>query len=313
MRSAALMFVLIALLAAVPLVAGIGTIYFITLILVWGIFAISFDLVFGLTGLLSFGHAAFFGTGAFAYAFIMMAMPDQFLLALLGAIAAAGLLALISGALALRLSGIYLSLTTLAIGELVFFVASSPMRSLTGGEDGIAGVPRPMFLGQDFNSDTSFYFLVLFFFALILAGVSILRESPFGKVLNGIRLNEIRSEQVGFNVRLFKIIIFVISGALSGLAGALLTSLIMYVNPQSLHWSTSGDIVIMTLLGGRGTLLGPVIGVAAYEALKEVVSAYTVHWYGILGIIIIFITIYMPTGIRGALDIPIRWYKGRRQ
>ena len=110
MKSAAWLFVLVALLAAVPFVAGIGTLYFITLIPVWGIFAISFDLVFGLTGLLSFGHAAFFGTGAFAYAFIMLAMPDQFLLALLGAFAAAGVLALVSGALALRLSGIYLSL-----------------------------------------------------------------------------------------------------------------------------------------------------------------------------------------------------------
>jgi branched-chain amino acid transport system permease protein len=313
MRAAALVLVLIASLAAVPLLAGAGTIYFITLILVWGIFAISFDLVFGLTGLLSFGHAAFLGTGAFVYAFIMLAMPDQFLLAILGAIAAAGLLAFLSGALALRLSGIYLSLTTLAIGELVFYAASSPMRALTGGEDGLAGVPRPTLLGHNFSDDTSFYFLVLFVFTLIVTAVAILRESPFGKVLNGIRLNEIRSEQVGFNVRLFKIIIFVISGALSGLAGALLASLIMYVNPQSLHWTTSGDVVIMTLLGGRGTLLGPVIGVAAYEVLKEVASAYTVHWYGILGIIIIFMTIYMPTGIRGALDVPIRWFKGQRR
>lgn len=289
-----------ALLAA-PLVADRGVIYFLTLILIWGIFALGFDLVFGLAGLLSFGHAAFLGTGAYVFSWIVLAHPDQFLPGILSAIAAASLVAFMVGFLALRLSGIYFSLTTLAVGELLYFAASSPLRRFTGAEDGLAGVPRPVIFGHAFSDDTSFYLLVLALFVLALGVAGTLRRSPFGKVLGGIRLNEIRAEQVGFHVRLFKIIVFTISGAFSGLAGALLASLMMYANTQTLQWTTSGDVVIMTLLGGRGTLLGPVIGVAVFEALKELISAHTVHWYGILGIVFIFATIFMPTGIHGAL------------
>ncbi|MCZ7659460.1 MAG: branched-chain amino acid ABC transporter permease [Xanthobacteraceae bacterium] len=287
--------------------------YFVTLILIWSIFAVAFDLVFGLAGMLSFGHAAFFGAGAFVYGLVMQALPDQFVLAVLGAVAAASFLALVAGVLALRLSGIYFSLTTLAIAELVFFAASSPLRAVTGGEDGIAGVPRPVLLGLDFNDDRSFYFLVLGIFLAVLAMVATLRQSPFGKVLNGIRLCEIRAEQVGFNVKICKAVIFAVSGAFSGLAGALLAGLIMYVNPQTLHWSTSGDVVIMTLLGGKGTLFGPILGVAAYEVLKETVSAYTVHWYGILGLIFILATIYLPSGIFGAFARPLQRLRGRKE
>lgn len=286
-------------LAAVPLFADHGTTYFVTLILIWSIFAVAYNLVFGLTGLLSFGHAAFFGTGAFAFALTMRSYPDMFPLALLAGIAAAAATAAVAGMLALRLSGIYFSLTTLAIAELIFFVTSSPLRDISGGEDGIAGILRPTLFGVPFYDDTNFYLLVLAIFMVVLAGVATFRESPFGKVLNGIRLNEIRAEQVGFNTRLSKLIAFVVSGAVSGLAGALLVCLMMFFNSQLMHWTASGDVVIMTLLGGKGTLLGPVLGVAAYELAREQISSYTVHWYGILGICFILATLYMPDGLMG--------------
>lgn len=303
MKTALALILLGLALLLVPLLTNDGTTFFITLILIWSIFAIAYDLVFGLTGLLSFGHAAFFGTGAFIFALMMQGYPEQFLLALFLSIAGAAVTAAAAGFLALRLSGIYFSLTTLAIAELIFFAASSPLRSLSGGEDGIAGIARPTLSGLQFYNDTHFYLLVLAIFLLVLAGAAVFRSSPFGRVLTGIRLNEIRAEQVGFNTRLSKLVVFIVSGAVSGLAGALLVSLMMFFNPQLMHWSASGDVVIMTLLGGKGTLFGPVLGVAAYELAREYISSYTVHWYGILGICFIAATLYMPNGLMGLVRI----------
>jgi len=294
---------LIVALALLPLVVkDQGALYFMTLIMVWCLFALGYDLVFGVTGLLSFGHAAFFGLGSYVFAFIVIKNAALFPLAVIAAGLAGGLLALLVAAIALRLSGIYFSLMTLAIAELLFFVASSPLRRLTGGEDGLTGVPRPNFFGIDFYQEANFYLLVLAFLALGLLAARALRRSPFGQALNGVRVNEIRADQVGFDVRRLKLAAFAVSGVFSGVAGALLGSLMQFVNPQGLHWSTSGDVVIMSLLGGVGTLFGPIIGVVVFETLKELISSRTVHWYGILGLIFILSTMYMPRGIIGALD-----------
>jgi branched-chain amino acid transport system permease protein len=293
---------LVLLLAVVPFVMqDQGWLYFATLVLVWCVFALGYDLMFGLTGLLSFGHAAFFGIGSYVYALVMVKDPSLLPLAIPGAALAGAATAFVVGMLALRLSGIYFSLMTLAIAELIFFAASSPMRMLTGGEDGLTGVPRPVLLGIDFYDSGNFYLLVLAFFGVALVAARMLRESPFGKVLAGIRLNEIRAEQLGFDIKLNKLAVFGISGAFSGIAGALLGALMQFVNTQALHWGTSGDVVMMTLLGGLGTLYGPIIGVVAFEAAKEAISSWTVHWYGILGVIFILVTMYLPNGIHGVI------------
>ena len=295
--------VLVALLALVPLVVkDQGHLYFMTLIMVWCVFALGYDIVFGVTGLLSFGHAAFFGVGSYVFAWMVMKNPAMFPLAVVAAGLAGGIVATLVAALALRLSGIYFSLMTLAIAELFFFAASSPLRALTGGEDGLTGVPRPRLLGVDFVDDARFYLLVLVFFALALVVSRQLRNSPFGQALRGVKVNEVRADQVGFNIKRLKLAAFAISGVYSGVAGALLGSLMQFVNPQGLHWSTSGDVVIMTLLGGIGTLFGPVMGVVVFEVLKEVLSSRTVHWYGILGLIFIDATMYMPSGLYGAVS-----------
>lgn len=295
--------VLVALLALVPLVVkDQGHLYFMTLIMVWCVFALGYDIVFGVTGLLSFGHAAFFGVGSYVFAWMVMKNPAMFPLAVVAAGLAGGIVATLVAALALRLSGIYFSLMTLAIAELFFFAASSPLRALTGGEDGLTGVPRPRLLGVDFVDDARFYLLVLVFFALALVVSRQLRNSPFGQALRGVKVNEVRADQVGFNIKRLKLAAFAISGVYSGVAGALLGSLMQFVNPQGLHWSTSGDVVIMTLLGGIGTLFGPVMGVVVFEVLKEVLSSRTVHWYGILGLIFIVATMYMPSGLYGAVS-----------
>ena len=295
--------VLVALLALVPLVVkDQGHLYFMTLIMVWCVFALGYDIVFGVTGLLSFGHAAFFGVGSYVFAWMVMKNPAMFPLAVVAAGLAGGIVATLVAALAMRLSGIYFSLMTLAIAELFFFAASSPLRALTGGEDGLTGVPRPRLLGIDFVDDARFYLLVLAFFALALVVSRQLRNSPFGQALQGVKVNEVRADQVGFNVKRLKLAAFAISGVYSGVAGALLGSLMQFVNPQGLHWSTSGDVVIMTLLGGIGTLFGPVLGVVVFEVLKEVLSSRTVHWYGILGLIFIVATMYMPSGLYGVVS-----------
>ncbi len=296
-------FFLVLALAIVPLlVKDRGALYFMTLIMIWCIFALGYDLVFGVAGMLSFGHAAFFGIGSYVFAFVVGKNVAFFLLGVGAAALAGGAAALLMAAIALRLSGIYFSLMTLAIAELFYFAASSPLRALTGGEDGITGVPRPAFFGVSFYDDASFYLLVLVFFALALAGSALLRRSPFGQALNGVRVNEVRADQLGFDVKALKLAVFGISGAFGGVAGALLASLMQFVNPQGLHWSTSGDVVIMSLLGGIGTLFGPVIGVAVFETLKEIISSRTVHWYGILGVIFIGVTMFMPRGLHGVFE-----------
>lgn len=301
MKPLALLSVLLAL--APWVISDQGLLYFMTLVMIWSLFALGYDLVFGVAGMLSFGHAAFFGVGSYVFALIVLKDPGLFLPAILAAGVAGGLVALLVAALALRLSGIYFSLMTLAIAELFFFAASSPLRDLTGGEDGLAGVPRPTLMGVSFIEDSRLFLLVAVFFIIGLAVSRTLRASPFGQALKGVRVGEVRADQVGFDVRRLKLAAFAVSGVYSGVAGALLGSLMQFVNPQGLHWSTSGDVVIMSLLGGIGTLYGPVFGAVVFEVLKEVLSSRTVHWYGILGLIFILATMFMPSGIQGVVAV----------
>jgi len=303
-----------ALLAGIPFaMKDNGILYFLTLVLVLSVFALGYDLVFGQTGLLSFGHAAFFGFGSYIFAFIAMKNPALGVPAILLAGAGGALLAVVVAAIALRLEGIYFSLMTLAIAELIFYAASSPLRALTSGDEGLAGVPRPMLPGIDFYDDRSFYLFVLVFFIAALACSRVLRGSPLGQAMRAVKVNEVRAEQLGFNIKRIKLAAFAISGFYSGVAGALLGALMQFVNPQGLHWSTSGDIVIMTVLGGAGTLWGPVIGVVAFEVVKEVLSARTVHFYGLVGLLFILTTLFMPNGIQGVLTAAAARWKARGQ
>lgn len=292
-----------------------GSQYLIALILVWSIFAVGFDLVFGVAGILSFGHAAFFGGGAYVYAVLALdyGVPPTF--ALVAAIAAGALLGAIFGAITLRVTGIYLALTTLALAQLVHHLTEVKLKTFTGGTDGLAGVPRPEFLGIDFYDDGTFVVLIAAIFLVLMLANAVMRASPFGQVLTAIRQNETRVEQLGYDIRLYKLSAFAISGGYSGIAGGLLGALVMYVGPEMTRWITSGDVLIMTVLGGRGTFAGPVIGVALFEWLKESVSSYTEHWYGVLGIVFILITLYMPGGIVGLISritARIRRGDGRR-
>ena len=280
----------------------------ISLILIWGLFAIGFDLIFGMAGMLSFGHAAMFGAGGYALA--LLAPHLGFVPSLLVAAVAGAVLAFLLSVFALRVSGLFFSLLTLALAQLVYILASTKLRAFTGGLDGIPGVLRPALFGVDFFNNRNYFYFLVVVFVIGVAIMGVLRVSPFGSALKAVQANDVRAEQIGYNVQRLRQCAFMISGAYAGVSGALLASLMFYVSPQMLHWSTSGDVLIMTLLGGKGTLLGPVLGVAVFEVLKEELSQFTEHWYGILGIVFILCTIFLPKGIAGLFAMFGRIGKG---
>lgn len=281
-----------------PMSGGVGL---ASLVLVLGLFAIGFNFSFGMAGLLSFGHAAMFGIGGYALMLTMSLLKWGFMPALVASAAVGALLAAGIGLVALRASGLFFALLTLAFAQLVSILVGTKFRGLFGGADGLPGVPRPALFGIDFGLDENF---LLFLIALFLLGTLfawLLRASPFGLALNAVRANDVRAAQVGLNVQRLRLSAFMLSGAYSAVGGALMASLLRYVSPQMLLWTVSGDVIIMTVLGGSGTLLGPVIGVAVFEILREELSRLTQHWYLLLGAIFIVGTLYMPRGIAGLI------------
>ncbi len=302
----------LALLAVPAFVTHDGVLFFTTYVLIWAMFALGYDLAFGLSGLLSIGHATFFGIGGYALAILTLRHGMAFEPALLLAALSAGLAASLFGIVALRLSGIFFALTTLALGQLALIASDTVLAGLTKGQDGIAGVPRPAVFGLDFSRADYFLVYVIVFFMLTLALVTLIHRSPFGQVMVAIRTNELRASQLGFNVKYFKVAVLIVSGFLSGLAGGLLASQIFFVNSGILHWSLSGDIVIMVLMGGAGTLFGPILGAVAFEGLKEWLSQLTPHWRGIMGIIFMLFVIFLPDGLAGLIQRAWQRVGGRR-
>ncbi len=292
---------------------GEALIQLVTLSVIWAIFAIGFDFVFGSLGMVSFGHATFLGVGGYAVALATQKYGLPFFAGAGLAIVLGAIFALLFSFFALRVSGIFFALVTLALSQLIFILADSKLRAFTGGSDGISGVERPNLLGIDFYDPVNFYWFVLGVYALVMLTAISVRSSPFGRVIASIRSNETRADQLGFNVNRYKQITFVISGGLSGLAGALLASLLMYMNPQMLHWTTSGDVIIMTLLGGSGSLWGATVGVIVFEVLKEWLSGWTEYWYGVLGLVFILATIFFPRGIVGELEKSFAAYQKSRK
>ncbi|MEZ0606775.1 branched-chain amino acid ABC transporter permease [Paraburkholderia sp. IW21] len=276
-----------------------GAVFLVGLMLVWAIAALGYDLVFGLSGLLSFGHAAFLGSGAYAVAILttQWMLPFSFAISISAVLGA--LLALVFGAAALRASGIYFGLLTLALAQLTNILLTVRLQGLTGGDDGISGVSRPTIYLKFLADDLNYLVYVGCIFLGALALSALLRRSPFGQVLRAASQNEVRAEQLGWNVRRYRLAIFAVSGAYTGIAGGLLAGLMQFAGPQLMQWSNSGDLIIMTLLGGRDSLLGPVIGVVLMTLLREVVGSYTEHWAGILGVVFVLCTLYMPVGVTG--------------
>ena len=268
-------------------------------VMCFALFACAFNLLLGYTGLLSFGHATFFGTAGYVagHALKVWGLPTE--LGLLAGTAASLLLGWAIGSLAIRRQGIYFSMITLALAQMMyFFFLQAPF---TGGEDGLQGVPRGTALGLlDLSDDLTLYYFVLANFALGFWLVYRTIHSPFGQVLKAIRENEARAVSLGYDVAKYKLLVFVLSAGLAGLAGATKTLVFKFATLSDAHWHLSGEVVLMTLLGGMGTVLGPVIGASVVVTLQneladKVGSLVTV----IMGVIFVACVLLFRRGIVG--------------
>jgi len=288
------------ILLVLPFVSSTYTQYLVIHMMMLAIYALGFNLLFGYTGLLSFGQAAFYGIGAYVCAGILLRYPSL-LAGILGGVAAAAAVALIIGLLSVRHTRIYFTMLTLAFGMLVYSVLWK-WRAVTGGDDGLVGIPRaPLdFFGLaviPVRTVTSFYFFVL---AVTLVALFVLHRivhSPFGLSLQGIRDSEVRSQFVGVHVRKHRLLAFIIAGAYAGLAGALLAPLESAVTPVISHWSHSGDAVLVTLLGGVRAFFGPAIGAVLFVVIRELVVRITEYWQLVMGIIVVVLVL----GFRGGM------------
>jgi branched-chain amino acid transport system permease protein len=241
---------------------------FMMTLLCFVLFACAFNLLLGFTGLLSFGHAAFFGFSAYVAGYVMRDLHLSPELGLLAGLLTGAALGWIFGVLAIRRQGIYCAMVTLALAQMVYFICLQA--PFTGGEDGMQGVPRGKLLGLlPLHSDLTMYYVTLVIVVVAIAVIVRTIHSPFGQVLKGIRGNEARATSLGYDVNRFKLLAFVISAALSGLAGALKTLVLGFATLTDVHWSTSGSVILMTLLGGLGTLSGPMAGAALVVTLEN--------------------------------------------
>lgn len=289
-------------------------------ILVWGLFGLGFDILFGFTGLLSFGQSAFYGTGGFVAAYLLTraGFPNVVLALIIGMIAAAAVGYLV-GLIALRRTGIYFAMITVAIAEVFFFVEFNPLSEWTGGENGLPGVPTPSFdLGFttiNFTTGWSLYqFLALCYFIGVVIALRIVR-SPVGAILSAIRDNPLRATAVGHNIHGYKLTAFVIAAAYAGFAGGLLGVLQAFMPPDAFTFDTSGQLVMQTAIGGRGTLFGPLVGAAVWLFLQDFLQAALglgAAWKLVLGIVFVLLVCFLRRGIVGGLADLYGWMSGRR-
>ncbi|MCX6659050.1 MAG: branched-chain amino acid ABC transporter permease [Candidatus Bathyarchaeota archaeon] len=286
--------------------------------LIFGLFAMGYNILLGQTGILSFGHSVFFGLGAYGTAMFLMkpqAVPrvpaSWGMLGILTGLALATAAALGIGALSLRRKGTYFSLITVAFNMMVYFIFIQNPLDLTGGGDGIIGIPTPplFFLEKWRTPETWYYFCMV----ITLAAVAILRiiqNSPFGEVLKGIRENEERVMLLGYDVARYKLISFTLSGLFSGLAGSLLAFHLNFVGYDTLYWMVSGEVLIICLLGGFRTFFGPLVGAIAYILLKDGLSAITENWMIFMGVAVMAIILaFRGSGILEMAEKRI--YRGR--
>jgi branched-chain amino acid transport system permease protein len=274
-------------------------------ILIFALFAMAFDLMLGYAGMLSFGHAAFFGLGAYCTGLILKNVYPSVLLALLGGVIASSLAGFIIGFLSIRRRGIYFTMVTLAFAQMFYFIAFK-WTGLTGGDDGLQRVPRPWLGPINLQSQIVFYYFLLF--SVVICAVILVRivNSPFGRTLQAQRENRNRAMSIGYDVDKFKLMAVILSAFFSGLAGGFYALLLNFVPLSSLHWTTSGDVVVMTITGGLGTLFGPVLGAVGIILLRDIISNYTESWTFIMGVLFMAAVLGFRGGLIGILRSKLR-------
>jgi branched-chain amino acid transport system permease protein len=278
-------------------------------LLIFGLFAMSLDLIMGYTGMVSFGHAAYFGLGAYGSALTLIHFGPPIPVALLAGALLAGIVALPVGWFSTRATGIYFAMLTLAFAQLLYTVAYK-WRDLTGGSDGIAGVPKTDLYwgGPSLATPTAYYFLVATCIVLSFIACRALTRSPFGRALEAIRENEHRFVSLGRDARTFKVVVFVIAAVFAGLAGALFSPFRGFASPEVMFWVLSGQALMMVMTGGIGTLIGPIIGAMVFILIQETFSSYTEHWMLFTGAIFVLMVIVLPGGLVGTAR---RWLGAR--
>jgi len=299
--------VVLALLIAAPFI-GLYPVFMMKA-LCFAIFACAFNLLLGYTGLLSFGHAAYLGAAAYVTGWLVRSAgwsPEMGLLA--GVVIAAGL-GLVVGLIAIRRQGIYFAMITLAMAQMIYFVCLQA--PFTGGEDGLQGVPRGTLFGVlPLANDTVMYFFVLAVFVAVFLAIMRIVHSPYGQVLKAIRENEPRAISLGYHVDRYKLLAFVLSTAIAGLAGSLKTIVLGFATLSDAHWSLSGEVVLMTLLGGMGTFAGPVVGAFTIIGLQNFLADRVGAWVTvIIGAIFVFCVLAFRRGIVGEL---LAWAERRK-
>jgi branched-chain amino acid transport system permease protein len=289
-----------AVLAAVPFVPGVSRYYLLLAFdaLLFGAIAMSLDLLIGYTGLVSFGHAAFYGLGAYATAVLLERGVLSVWACIGAAVLVVGLYALVVSYFATARRGIYFALLTLIFAEVVytFFRYTQTF----GGSDGIQGLPEAMLLpGVPIDTPVKKYYLVLAYLAFGFLVCRVVVGSHFGKVLVAIRENEDRARFLGYNVQRYKMAVCLVSALLTGLGGALYPGRSAFATPDLMLWTVSGELIIMVMIGGIGTLTGPVLGGAFFIFLQEKVSSYVDWYFIVIGLVLIFIVLFMPRGLLG--------------
>jgi branched-chain amino acid transport system permease protein len=276
--------------------------------LCYAIFACAFNLLLGYTGLLSFGHAAYLGAAAYFTGWLVRSAGWSPELGVLAGTLGAGLLGLVVGAIAIRRQGIYFAMITLALAQMIYFVwLQAPF---TGGEDGLQGVPRGKLFGLiPLANDTVLYYVVLAVFVAVFLAIIRIVHSPYGQVLKAIRENEARAISLGYDVDRYKLLAFVLSTSLAGLAGSMKTLVLGFATLSDAHWSLSGEVVLMTLLGGMGTFAGPVLGAFTIIGLQNFLADRVGSWVTvIIGVIFVICVIGFRRGFVGEL---LAWQRKR--
>ena len=288
-------------LVTLPLVLSPYYVGLVVKMMVFALFAMSLDLLLGYAGMPSLGHAAYFGMAAYTTGLLALKAGSTVWFALPAGIAMAALTSIVFGLLALRTRGSYFLMITLALSQVLWGIAFG-WRSLTGGDDGLPEVPRPnLSLPWSMSDNTPFYYFVLLFFVVGTMVLVRIVASPFGYVLRGIRESETRMLVLGYDVWRYKLVAFVVAAAFAGLAGCLYVYFNRFVSPDYVHVVRSAEVLLMVILGGAGTLLGPAVGAMLIVLLENLISTYTERWVTVLGIIYVLVALLAPNGIAGLI------------
>ncbi len=295
---------LVLALVAVPFVLGTFEVSLATTALIFAVLAMSLDLLVGYTGLVSLGHAAFFGFGGYVAAYTAIHLTGNLLVVLPVVAAGTALLAVVLGFLALRTTGVYFLMLTLAFGQMLFGLAVK-WTPVTGGSDGLAGVPAPFVgigpMSYAFTGRVRFYYLVVV--AVLALGWFLIRVvgSPFGHALVGIKDNEERLASLGYDTWRYKMAAYVLAGVVAGVVGALFVFFNRHAAPENLFWVVSGEVLLMVIIGGAGTMYGPALGAVLVRLFESYVSSYTDRWQTLLGLLFVAFVLFAPGGIVGVI------------